>query len=193
MDREPDAIANAGGEYCRVPAIGIERQHIGAIGFAPRLCAKWKPGSSHPAAGLAMPSATLLPEPTEIASAAVPAEHDIARRMAGSMRQIGDDGFGCAVALRSPAAIGKAHHAIGVGDINPFGFTRARKEGDAKRLMQAAGIDLGRRRLLRAIGRAQHLDPAGAGLRDEDIAVRRHAHDARPAQPLGKQIDRKTI
>ena len=105
------------------------------------------------------------------------------------MRQFGDHGFRLSSCLEVARVIGKANNAVGVRDIDPFGSV-AREERDAKGLIEAARVNLAGRGFMRlAIGRAQNPDTSGAGFRDEDVAIGRHAHLARSAQALGEQRD----
>ncbi len=94
--------------------------------------------------------------------------------------------------LEIAGLVGKTHDAVGVGDINPFRIV-ARKECDAERFVQPAGIDLAGGRFRGAIGRAQHSDLSSIGLGDEDVAIGRDPHLARPVQPFGEQRNLETI
>src|ERR1700749_4318223 len=84
--------------------------------------------------------------------------------------------------------IGKAHDAVGVGDIDPLRIVAIRKEGDAERLTQGGRIHLVHRGTRRTVGGTKHPDSPGTSLRDEDVAIRRDADDARPAQSLREQF-----
>jgi hypothetical protein len=81
-------------------------------------------------------------------------------------------------------AIGKADHGIGVADIDPLRIGSGRIERDAERVVQAR-CERARRRRAVAV-RPQHADAPGAALRDENVAIRRHANDARLGESRGK-------
>ena len=68
-------------------------------------------------------------------------ERDVAGRMAVAGRQLRNDLSPPAGGLQIAAAIGKAHDAVGVGDIDPLRVVAARKERDAERAVKAAGED----------------------------------------------------
>src|SRR6516164_7145847 len=104
-------------------------------------------------------------------------------------RQMRHHGFRFAARDGVAAAIGKARHGGGLGDVNPLRVGAGRIESDAERI-----IETGRKyeflRRLAAI-RTQDGDTASPAFGNEYVAVRRSADNARPAQSRGEQTDRK--
>ena len=113
--------------------------------------------------------------------------------MAAAGGQRRHDDFGRPRRLGLAAAIGEAHDAVGLGDIDVTRVRPRRIEGDAERAVEPVGEDGGARRLGRAVGGAEHGDAAGAALGDEDVAVRRDAHDARLLEAGGEQADGEAL
>src|SRR6185369_12740559 len=94
-------------------------------------------------------------------------------------RDVFDDGFRITGRLQVTIAIGKAHDAVAVGDINPLRVLARRVEGDAVGLVEIAGKYAVLRRLRAALGKAIDADLVGFAVGDEQVAIWRGAHDAR--------------
>ena len=136
-----------------------------------------------------MPSATFEPEPTET-NIVLPSGEKAMSRVQWP-RPAGSDGTTTSAgpdAVRSPL-IGKAHDRVGLGDIDVARVRPRRIEGDAERAVEAGGEDVATSRLGRAVGGAEDADAPGAALGDENVAVRRDAHDARLVETRGEQAD----
>ena len=122
---------------------------------------------------------------------AVAREGDIAGRMAAPAREIGDDDVRIAARGQVAAAIGKAQHSVGIGDVQPFRLASGRIEGQPERFIEprCEGLDpIGPGCAFRS---AQHPDAPGLRLRDENVAVRREANDPRRIELCRQAFDAK--
>ena len=98
----------------------------------------------------------------------------------------GDDRLGLAGRLGVAVLVGEADDRVGVGDVDVRRVRARRVEGDAERLVEARGEDLGQLGLAVAVGVAEDLDPAGLALGDEDVAVGGGHDDAGVGQAGGE-------
>src|SRR5437016_4276502 len=123
---------------------------------------------------------------------AVGSEKDVARPVM-SQRNAFDDALGLSGGLEVAVFVGETNNTVAAADIHPLGIGSGRVESDSVRLMKAGGEDFadggpGR------VGR----DAVGAHLvrgtiRDEKIAVWRHANDAGLCKARCNELDRKSI
>ena len=72
-----------------------------------------------------MPSPTLVAEPTETNIRLPSLENTTSRVEWPPLGSFGDDGLRLAARLEVAGAIGKAHDAIGVGDVDPLRIVAA--------------------------------------------------------------------
>ena len=92
----------------------------------------------------------------------------------------------------SPAVIRKTYHRVHVGDIHPLRIC-PRIERDAKGSVQSGGENLHLLGLTRFGDSTEHLNVAGGGFSQEDIAVRSNADDARIVQPGRIKLHLETL
>ncbi|CDX27565.1 hypothetical protein MPL3356_70065 [Mesorhizobium plurifarium] len=175
------AVAQAGGDRPAVLAVGVEGEHVGAALFrAPGLAQRLR---FSPFLDTALrPGAHILGDvgagaDRQIERLAVGREGDVARPVVAG-GDLGHDGFRLGGRFQVAVAIGEAHDAIAVGDIDPLRLVARRVEGDAVRPGQALGEDRFLRRLRAAFRQAIDADLVRPAVGDEEVAIRRHAHDA---------------
>src|ERR1700733_563076 len=193
-NRHADAVTDAVGIDALVLAVGIERQNVGALGFA-------APGRAERMARhevLQLAAGKFAHAVGDIGGRAgrhkhclaVRREHDVAGMMTAGT-EMWDDGFGRAARGGIAVTIGIAENGIGIADIDPLRIGPGRIEGDAERITEPGGEH---RRLSRfTTVRPQHADAARFALGDEYVAVRRRAEGARTRQTGGKQVDFKAV
>src|SRR6185437_8470339 len=127
----------------------------------------------------AIPSASLVCEPTETNMRLPSGENATSRRMAAARPEATDQSLGRAARGEIAVAIGETKNAVADRDIDELRLRTGRIKRDAERAGEAARerFDLGRfRAVIRGADRA---DLAGIRFGDENIAVRRDADEAR--------------
>ncbi len=191
LDGEADAVAQAGGEAAPIAAAGIENENVGAaILIAP---ARAEPMRRLPTTKLVrtFPRHALCDvrgrADRDEHALAVRREHDVARRMA-AIGKTRNDLLRRAARLEVAAAIGKAQHRGGGGDIEKLRVGAGRVEGEAEGCVEIVGENRAACRRRRAVRRAQYADPIAAGLGDEDVAVGGDPNDARRVQPAREKL-----
>ena len=105
---------------------------------------------------------------------------------AGKVR---DDHLLSASRLEVAIAIRKAHHRVGVANVNPLRIWSWRVEGDAERHLKTGskGFRLGCRTVF--IHAAQDFDLAGITLRHEEVSIGSSADKAGPIRAGGIDFD----
>ena len=100
-------------------------------------------------------------------------------------REVADDHFGRPARFAGAAAIRVADHLVRRRhvDVPRIG---GRQEGDAVGPVEVPGKDVGRRWRAARLARGEDEHAPGTALRNEDVAVRRHAHSARLVEPAGE-------
>ena len=195
MNGDAHAIANAVREGAeRQLAFGICDQDCGAIGLG--VPARTQAVLRVPGRGLA---AVLFAHAfgdvrsrtdRDEEPLAVEGKSNVARAVAAvALGQLRYDRFGRTARLQVAALIRDAHHRIIVPHVNPLGMISRRIKSDPERPVETLCKNLILRGAFRPVGGAQHANAVGAGLHDENIAVRRHAYQARIRQPRGEKLD----
>ncbi len=195
VDRQADPVADAGGEGVeRLGALGIGDEDVGPVGLG-------VPGGAVPVRGLPLGDlvAALLAHPFGDVRArtdrdehplSVEGKGDVAGAVAAAaIGQMGDDHLGRRARLEIAAVIGEADHRVVVGHVDPLRIVARRVEGDAEGAVEVVGEDLVLGGGIGPVGGAQDPDPVGAGLGDEDIAVRRHPQHAGIRKARGEEPD----
>src|SRR5207248_2060572 len=115
---------------------------------------------------------------------AVVGEGDVAGPVSAAVqpaagRNVGDDLLLPSARLEIAVLVRKPDHLPGLADVDPARIGAGRMEGDPERLLQPRGEDLVALRLARSFLGAKDADAAWRAFREEQVAVRRDADEAR--------------
>ena len=111
--------------------------------------------------------------------------------MSAGMGNIGHHHFRRSARLEVSDAIGEAHDAVRIANVDVLRIRSQRIEGDAERLVQAVHKYLRGLRRARLADAAHDQDFAGPATGDEEVAIRRGADHPRIAEASCQAVDLK--